>query len=143
MRPTVGKIARRKFLFSPALFSLFPKIAAAESLIQTNQASTNKSFAANAAKIVNLNDLLEPLRASGKVPALASAVIVEGKIKGVGAVGIRKGGSPIAVKGTDLWHVGSCTKAMTATLIAFEVERKKMQWDMTVADALPDLQKTM
>jgi CubicO group peptidase (beta-lactamase class C family) len=32
---------------------------------------------------------------------------------------------------------------MTATLIAFNVEKRKMQWDMTILDALPDLQKSM
>jgi CubicO group peptidase (beta-lactamase class C family) len=143
MRPSVGKIARRKFLLSSALLSLFPKIGAAESLVQTNQASTNKTSAASASKIVNLNDLLEPLRAAGKVPALASAVIVDGKIKGVGAVGIRKGGSPMAVKGTDLWHVGSCTKPMTSTLIAMFVERQRLKWETTIADALPDLRNSM
>jgi CubicO group peptidase (beta-lactamase class C family) len=110
----------------------------------TNKVGTNAiGKAATPPPIVNLNDILEPLRATAKVPALSSAVIVDGKLKGVGAVGIRKGGSPILVKGTDLWHVGSCTKPMTATLIAMNVEKRKLQWNTTIADALPDLRDSM
>ena len=144
MRPTPG-INRRRFLLGSAFLASSVKGFAAQatnSPPKTNAASRIKPNAA-AQAIINLNETLEPLRANGKVPALTAAVVAEGKLKGVGAVGIRKGGSPIAVKGTDLWHVGSCTKPMTATLIALQVERRKMQWDMTIADALPDLKNSM
>lgn len=137
MRPANGKLHRREFLLGAAAFSVSAKIVAAEA---TNSASTPKP---PANQILNLNEILEPLRAAAKVPALTAAVVVDGKIKGVGAVGIRKGGSPILVKGTDLWHVGSCTKPMTATLIAMNVEQRKLQWDTTIADALPDLRDSM
>jgi CubicO group peptidase (beta-lactamase class C family) len=127
---------RRQFLLSSAILAS-ASVGAAES----SSVSTNKTSAA--AQIVNLNEALEPLRASNKVPALSAAVVVDGKLKGVGAVGIRKGGSPTPVKGTDLWHVGSCTKPMTATLIAMNVEKRRMQWSMTIADALPNLRDSM
>src|SRR6185295_4355668 len=122
---------RRRFFSTLTAVSATSVLRAAETVSTNAVASTNKP-AATAPKIANLNELLEPIRAKGRVPSLATAVIVDEKLSGVGAVGIRKGGSPIPVKGTDLWHIGSCTKAMTATLIAVFVERRKMQWDMTI-----------
>lgn len=93
----------------------------------------------NAPKIANINDLLEPIRAKNRAPGLTAAVISGGKLAGVGLVGIRKGGVPIPVQRADLWHIGSCTKAMTATLIALQVEKGKMRWDMRIAEVLPEL----
>jgi CubicO group peptidase (beta-lactamase class C family) len=141
MRPTHGKMHRRDFLLGTAALSLSLNVGGADA--KTNSVSANKNAAAATQTIANLNDVLEPLRASAKVPALSAAVAVDGKIRGVGAVGIRKGGSPTAVKGTDLWHIGSCTKPMTATLIAMNVEKRKLEWHTTIADALPDLRNLM
>lgn len=40
---------------------------------------------------------------------------------------------------TPQWHIGSCTKAMTATLFARLVDRELLSFDMTLAEALPDI----
>jgi CubicO group peptidase (beta-lactamase class C family) len=45
------------------------------------------------------------------------------------------------VTGGDRWHIGSCTKAMTATLIAALVEDGTLSWDTTIGDAFPGLAK--
>lgn len=37
------------------------------------------------------------------------------------------------------WHIGSCTKAMTATLFARLVDRGLLGFDMTLAEVLPEL----
>lgn len=37
------------------------------------------------------------------------------------------------------WHLGSCTKALTATLLARLVARDRISFDTTLAEALPDL----
>lgn len=42
-----------------------------------------------------------------------------------------------------LWHIGSCTKAMTATIIARLVERGLIQFDTPLAEALPQLASAM
>ncbi len=47
------------------------------------------------------------------------------------------GGLPKAK--TPRWHIGSCTKAMTATLFARLVDQSLIRFDTTLADALPDL----
>lgn len=114
-------------------------LAAGPAAVSSDSARTNKPAATPAPAMVNLNDLLEPIRSAAKVPALCGAVLVDSKLKAVGAVGIRKGGTPVPVKGTDLWHVGSVAKTMTATLIAMNVEKRKIGWDTTIADALPDI----
>ncbi len=87
----------------------------------------------------DLADLLEPIRARHGVPALGAAVIRDGELAALGAVGLRRLGHPETVTANDLWHLGSCTKAMTATLLARQVEAGKLTWATTVAAALPDL----
>jgi CubicO group peptidase (beta-lactamase class C family) len=87
--------------------------------------------------------LLEPIRAKHAAPALAGAVIEGDRVVMLGATGVRAEGFPEKVTVNDLWHLGSCTKAMTATLCAILVEEGRLSWDSTVADAFPDLAARM
>ncbi len=87
----------------------------------------------------DLAELLEPIRAAHNVPALGAAVITQGQLSALGVTGIRRQGHDEKVTTTDLWHLGSCTKAMTATLLAQQVEAGKLSWSTTVAAALPEL----
>lgn len=68
------------------------------------------------------------------VPSLAAAVVVDGKIISAGAAGLRKVGEDEEVTVSDKYHLGSCTKSMTATLAAMLVEEGKVSWETTVAD---------
>jgi D-alanyl-D-alanine carboxypeptidase len=55
----------------------------------------------------------------------------------VQVAGLRQvGGAPVAAG--DPFHIGSLTKAMTATLIARLVQTGAMDWDMTASDVLGD-----
>jgi CubicO group peptidase (beta-lactamase class C family) len=83
--------------------------------------------------------VLEPIRKKYNLPAMAAAVILNGRTVGLGATGLRKVGSDVKVTSEDKFHLGSCTKTMTATLIGIIVEQGKLQWDTTLASALPDL----
>lgn len=89
-------------------------------------------------KYDDLSAFLEPLRAKSELPALAAAVVLAGQIKAVGAVGVRKYGVKVPVTIDDQFHLGSCTKAMTATLIAKLVEGKKLTWDTTITEMFPE-----
>jgi CubicO group peptidase (beta-lactamase class C family) len=60
-----------------------------------------------------------------------------------GAVGSRRAGRGEAVTPDDLWHLGSCTKAMTATLAARLVEQGKLKWTTTLAETFPELKDRM
>jgi CubicO group peptidase (beta-lactamase class C family) len=83
----------------------------------------------------DLAELLAPIRAQHDVPALGAAVIVDGRLAAFGVDGIRRHGHPERVTADDLWHLGSCTKAMTATLLARQVEAGLLAWTTTVAEA--------
>ena len=84
---------------------------------------------------------LESIRQKHKLPALAAAVIVDGKLVSFAAVGERKLGSKVKVSRDDKFHMGSCTKAMTATLIGILVDQGKLSWDTKIGDVLPRLAK--
>ena len=91
----------------------------------------------------NLGPLLESIRKKYNLPALAGAVILEGRTAAWGATGVRKIGSDVKVTSNDKFHIGSCTKAMTATIIAMLVERGKLKWEMTLFEAFPDMADDM
>src|ERR1035437_8521489 len=61
---------------------------------------------------------LEAIRKKHNLPALAVAVVKDGRICDRAAVGVRKLGESTPVTTNDVFHIGSCTKSMTATLAA-------------------------
>ncbi len=106
-------------------------------LLLTCQLSTG------ALQVEDLNDLLEPIRVDSGVPALAALVMEDGKVTAIGATGFRKYGDDTRVTVNDQWHLGSDTKAMTATLAAILVEEGLIGWDSTIDAVLPDLVGTI
>ena len=91
----------------------------------------------------SLDELLTPYLARYDLPALAAAVVQDGKIIASGAAGTRRAGATIPVTINDRFHIGSDTKAMTALLAAVLVEEHKLRWDSTVAEVFPELSATM
>lgn len=91
----------------------------------------------------SLDGLLEPVRRRYGLPALAAAVVVRGEVVALGAVGTRRSDAQIPVTVHDRFHLGSCTKAMTALLTAIAVERGLLRWDSTLAELFPELRATM
>jgi CubicO group peptidase (beta-lactamase class C family) len=91
----------------------------------------------------DLGPMLAPVLEHHHVPAIAAAVIRESTITASGVVGVRKAGGPEKVTIEDKWHIGSCTKSITATLAAMLVQEKKLRWDSSVAEVLPDLRDVM
>jgi CubicO group peptidase (beta-lactamase class C family) len=91
--------------------------------------------------LVALDALLEEVRAAHDLPALAGAIVHAGEVVALGASGVRALGSEAKVTAGDRWHLGSCTKAMTATLAARLVEKRELTWSTTVGEAFPKLRK--
>ncbi|HKQ40506.1 MAG TPA: serine hydrolase domain-containing protein, partial [Verrucomicrobiae bacterium] len=60
-----------------------------------------------------------------------------------GVAGVRKKGSPERVTLDDRFHLGSCTKAMTATLVAMLVEEGKLNWTTTLGELFAETAKPM
>jgi CubicO group peptidase (beta-lactamase class C family) len=85
-----------------------------------------------------VNELLAPVREKYKIPGLIGAFVKGDKVVAIGAVGVRKSGSAEPMTVNDKMHLGSCTKAMTATVIASLVEEKKLAWDTTLGQAFSD-----
>jgi CubicO group peptidase (beta-lactamase class C family) len=67
------------------------------------------------------------------VPAVGMARVVPTGVEAIECLGERRQGSGVAVTVNDLWHIGSCTKSMTATLIARLVEQGYLEWDAPIA----------
>ncbi len=92
-------------------------------------------------------DPLQPLLAHAMqgraIPAMALLVIRHGAVAEEAVRGVRAGPSSSAVSPNDLWHIGSDTKAMTATLIARLVERGALSWNAPLARELPKLAPAM
>jgi len=85
-----------------------------------------------------LEQVLEEVRLEFKLPALAGGIITSDGMKEMAAVGKRKLGVDTAVTNNDLWHLGSCTKAMTATLIGILVSEGKLTWETTLGGLFPE-----
>ena len=90
-----------------------------------------------------LRNMLETIRAKYDLPALAGAIVEGNQMVAIGAVGVRKAGDETPITVNDQFHLGSCTKAMTATLVAMLVEQGKLRWDTTIADVFPELAPKM
>lgn len=79
---------------------------------------------------------LQPIRLQYGVPALGGAIVTPDGMQACGVVGVRKNGTAEAARIDDHWHLGSDTKAMTATLIGRLVEEGVLTWESTVGQVL-------
>lgn len=91
----------------------------------------------------SLDSMLKPYLSRYNLPALAAAVVKDGKVLSAGVVGTRRMGAHIPARIHDRFHIGSDTKAMTALLAAVMVEEKKLRWNSTLADVYPELSEKM
>jgi CubicO group peptidase (beta-lactamase class C family) len=90
-----------------------------------------------------LNTILNDAKSKHKVPGMAGAVVTSRGVHAMTWVGVRKAGtiSPIGEK--DLWHLGSDTKAFTATLLAVLHEKEKIDYDTPLPKLFPKLASAM
>jgi CubicO group peptidase (beta-lactamase class C family) len=86
---------------------------------------------------------LEELRSRHGLPALGGAIVTADGLAAQAVVGVRSAESEVHVEVGDQWHLGSCTKALTATLAARLVEKGKVSWDDTLEQVFPDLAEGM
>jgi CubicO group peptidase (beta-lactamase class C family) len=86
----------------------------------------------------NVSELLENIRHEHHVPGLAAAVMDEGKLVALGVCGKRSAQRAAPVTLDDKWHLGSCTKSMTASVAAMLVEDGRIRWNTTLGEIFPD-----
>jgi CubicO group peptidase (beta-lactamase class C family) len=86
---------------------------------------------------------LEDICPQYNIPAIAVVVTKEGQICDRFAAGVRKWGDTTPVTTNDLFHIGSCTKSMTATLAGILIDEGKLRWDTTIGEVFPELKGKM
>ena len=86
----------------------------------------------------DLSGIVGPVLVEADLPALGCALVTSAGLQGVGAVGLRAWGGSVEVTADDQWHIGSCTKALTATLVARLVERGVLRWETTLGEVFGD-----
>ncbi len=121
----------------------FTGVACAWSLAAAVAASavlwTAPTMAQAPANTVSLDGDLVPYLLRFQLPAVAAAVVKNGKILAAGAVGTRRLGTETPVTINDKFHIGSDTKAMTSLLAGMLVEEGKLRWNTTVGEIYPEL----
>jgi CubicO group peptidase (beta-lactamase class C family) len=90
-----------------------------------------------------LNATLAAAVEKSHVPGMAAVIVRSKGIVAAGVAGVRKNGSSDRIQPDDRFHLGSNTKAMTATLIARFVERGKLSWSTRPVDVFRDMQETI
>jgi CubicO group peptidase (beta-lactamase class C family) len=75
-------------------------------------------------------------RARHTLRGMVCAIVTKDGIASIGADGMRRRGSPDPITVDDRMHLGSCTKAFTATLAAVLVADGTIKWDSTVGEVL-------
>ena len=93
--------------------------------------------------VADLASYLEKPVAQGASPGLWAAIIDGNGVRAVGAAGVRRQGVSRSVTVDDLLHIGSNTKAMTATMLATLVEDGTFArgWETTIIDVFPEFRE--
>ncbi|MCX5663544.1 MAG: serine hydrolase, partial [Planctomycetota bacterium] len=76
------------------------------------------------------------IRQRNKIPGLIVAIVTKSGLDSIAVDGIRQQGKSNLITATDRMHLGSCTKAFTATLCAVLVADGKIKWTSTVEELL-------
>ncbi len=98
---------------------------------------------ARTVELIDLAPELSPVREEYGLPALGAALIRDGRLHAAGVVGVRKSGSDVRVEPDDPFHLGSCTKAMTASVLCILAQQGKLQWDAPLVEYFPELKERM
>lgn len=91
----------------------------------------------------SIQDQAAAILAESSAPAAGVARVTREGERAIGVAGVRAHGEAAPVEATDLWHLGSNTKAMTATLAARLVEAGLIDWDTTLVEGLSALELEM
>jgi D-alanyl-D-alanine carboxypeptidase len=93
--------------------------------------------------VADLSSALEAIRRAHKVPCLAALALRGDQAVARGIAGVRSARSPVLATLDDRFHLGSDTKAMTATVVATLIEAGRLDWSTTVGEILAESVPTM
>src|SRR5258706_12384927 len=106
-------------------------------LLASALAPTTLRAAESVSASADTTQTIEALRKKHALPALAVVVVKDGRICDRAATGVRKHGNPALVTTNDLFHIGSCTKSMTATLAPIFIEKGTLLGTGTTPELFP------
>lgn len=85
----------------------------------------------------------EEIRRRFDLPALAGLAMKGNEIVAIQAVGVRAQDDEVPVTIDDRWHLGSCGKAMSATVLDQLVARGDLAWDTTIGEVFADVEEVL
>ena len=91
----------------------------------------------------DVSGLIRPIREKHKVPGMVAAIVEDDQVIALAVDGVRMREHPEKVTATDQFHIGSCTKAMTATMIATLVDEGRLKWTTTIGEVFTNLADRM
>jgi CubicO group peptidase (beta-lactamase class C family) len=87
----------------------------------------------------DFSEFLEGTLKTNNVPGMVVLALKGDEVIARGVAGVRKRGASDKIGFDDKFHIGSCTKAMTATVAAMLVEEGKLKWNTGLLEVFPDL----
>ncbi len=93
--------------------------------------------------IHNISFLLQRTCSRFNMPAMAGLILHGDTVEAQGVSGIRERGHTALATLHDQWHLGSDTKAMTATICAMLVTKGLLHWNSTLAEIFPEMAAAM
>lgn len=120
-------LSRRVLVYM--LLGLLPIVATAAA-----QSVNNNTFAGgySANELARVDILLEEGIRTGVLPGIVAGITTSSDALFVKAKGVRRLDQPEHLEPNDLLHLGSCAKAMTATLSALLVESGFLEWQTSL-----------
>ncbi|WP_374249935.1 serine hydrolase [Xanthobacter sp.] len=102
---------------------------------QTSGVSIQPGQIARAVK--EIDSLAQEMMARSGVPGLAVVVVQDGKVLALKGYGVRKAGEAAPVDADTVFQLASLSKAVGAGVVAHEVGKGRVKWDMPVRTLLP------
>jgi CubicO group peptidase (beta-lactamase class C family) len=99
---------------------------------------------ATSKKPADLTPILAPILEQHRaMPGLIAAIVDGERLSAIGAVGVRKAGAPEKMTVGDVVHLGSDTKAMTATLIGKLIQNKQLEFGTPMSEIFTGMRPEM
>ncbi|MGE5500095.1 MAG: serine hydrolase domain-containing protein [Syntrophothermus sp.] len=128
------RLEMNKYLIIAAFVSAFA-FAACEKLLLNPEGNRSPLPVQHQSRLASI---LDSLRYTLDVPAIAGAIVTDTGVVEARAVGCRRYGGPMNVTDNDQFHLGSCGKAFTSVLMAVLVDEGKVKWATTLPEIFPE-----
>lgn len=119
------------------------KILALAAVLLSPVSAQARQDPSTAAPSTAIKSLLENQVRDQHLVGIAAVVFRSHTIVVMASAGVRRQGESTPLGSNDLFHLGSNTKAITATMIARLVEAGRLSWTTTPLETFPELSKSI